>query len=276
MLNHRDERWSFTKRLIDRWWPPVRKQDGVPEEEIVAAEQRLGLRLPDALREWYQFAGRRGDFIGSPDRIVDVRQLAIDGGVLVFCIENQAVVDWGIHVDHVDQVDPPVLVSDGDRKRWVDGRWSRNEWLPQSDSVSDFIAGMVMLATVLCGKFNGFGESSSREIEQIVRHYDRLYGPTTFCGAMHGDADTVILWYNRRDPDNIWVATRTRDAMDQFLGVVGQEWGDIQHRGRDWAHSYGDDCRDVPPPYIITDPLPGWLDIHEPVPPCHDPDRCRG
>ena len=30
------------------------------------------------------------------------------------------------------------------------------------------------------------------------------------------------------------------------------------------------------PPYIITDPLPVWLDVHEPMPPCHDPKHRGG
>ncbi len=59
------DRWALIKVLIANWWPPIAEEDRVSPTELAQAEQRLGLTLPAALREWYQFAGRRDDLIGN-------------------------------------------------------------------------------------------------------------------------------------------------------------------------------------------------------------------
>ena len=46
------------QQVIEALARPLTFQDGVPEAEIAAGEQRLGFRLPSALREYYLIAGR--------------------------------------------------------------------------------------------------------------------------------------------------------------------------------------------------------------------------
>jgi hypothetical protein len=41
---------------------PLRRRDGIPQKEILAAEKHLGLRVPTAVREYYRVAGRADDF----------------------------------------------------------------------------------------------------------------------------------------------------------------------------------------------------------------------
>ena len=45
------ERWSATINLINGFYLPLREQDRMPVARIAAAEDRLGIRLPVALRE---------------------------------------------------------------------------------------------------------------------------------------------------------------------------------------------------------------------------------
>jgi len=64
------EHWDVTSTVIRRWWPPLHDRDRVPEADLIAAEQRLNLRLPQALRDWYLRAGRRLDFMGNADHFL--------------------------------------------------------------------------------------------------------------------------------------------------------------------------------------------------------------
>ena len=57
-LAKRKDRWSLLKDFIAEWHGPLEDGGGYSAAEIDAAEQRLGLKLPAALRELYGFAGK--------------------------------------------------------------------------------------------------------------------------------------------------------------------------------------------------------------------------
>jgi len=48
----RNDRWNLASTFIDHWIRPMGESDRVSCDRLDAAEQRLGLRLPIALREW--------------------------------------------------------------------------------------------------------------------------------------------------------------------------------------------------------------------------------
>lgn len=50
------------------WRAPLRAEDGYDAEALDAAERRLGVRLPTALREAYALFGRRDDLSRNQDR----------------------------------------------------------------------------------------------------------------------------------------------------------------------------------------------------------------
>src|SRR5262249_15900246 len=101
------------RALVERLVRELRPEDGVPEASVAAGEQRLGLRLPKVLREFYLLAGNlkrinraqerllppdnpaRLEFPGSYDEIT------IAEGGLVLYLENQGGCMWGIDSAHL-------------------------------------------------------------------------------------------------------------------------------------------------------------------------------
>src|SRR5262245_7004150 len=81
----RQERWRLAEEFIDVWHGGLRPGDGYSEEELAAAELRLGCRLPMALREWYALAGKRDDVWSRGDRLLPLHQLgrASTGDLLI-------------------------------------------------------------------------------------------------------------------------------------------------------------------------------------------------
>jgi hypothetical protein len=59
MPAEREHRWRLITEFIETWHGPLGDSPGNTEEEIAAAEERLGVRLPAAMREWYGRFGRR-------------------------------------------------------------------------------------------------------------------------------------------------------------------------------------------------------------------------
>lgn len=113
MLDKKNYHWKLAKQIINGWWKPL-NEDGVSDAELEVAEARLGIRLPEAVREWYLMAGKRTDLINVQDHILSPNVLRIEeGSFLVFCLENQNVVQYGISLSTISLADPPVLVTAG-------------------------------------------------------------------------------------------------------------------------------------------------------------------
>ncbi len=112
-LANRQDRWSLLKDFVAEWHTPLQEGDGYAAEELDAAEQRLGLKLPLALREWYQLAGRREEIVATQNFLVLPEELEIkdENGLLVFHCENQQVVEWGIQPSNLSLDDPPVWLD---------------------------------------------------------------------------------------------------------------------------------------------------------------------
>lgn len=106
-------------RLFGRLLTP---KDGFPEARLRRAEQRLGLALPGAMRDFYRLAGaapetRAHNILYAPEL------LELDQGHLVFMVENQDVVDWGIPRRFLRRSDPIVWQRvSGDKPRWYSER----------------------------------------------------------------------------------------------------------------------------------------------------------
>jgi hypothetical protein len=58
-------------RLISDWWGPLQPGDGCSAEELDAAEERLGVKLPAAVRELYGICGKVGTWKMMPLERID-------------------------------------------------------------------------------------------------------------------------------------------------------------------------------------------------------------
>src|SRR4051812_5998996 len=108
----RDGRWRLASDFIEHWIRPMNESDRVSPRRLDAAEDRLGLRLPVALREWYERLGRRGEVWSVQDTLLPPEELRVRGGLLVFSVENQAVWYIGVGMGDLATDDPPVTIDE--------------------------------------------------------------------------------------------------------------------------------------------------------------------
>lgn len=106
----RTPRWQPLTDFVARWFErPLTDEDGCTPEELVAAEARLGGRLPASLAEWFLLVDRRlEDVQDSPVRL-DLVAVDDDGQLPVW-LENQGV--WGIRVRADTADDDPAIEPD--------------------------------------------------------------------------------------------------------------------------------------------------------------------
>jgi uncharacterized protein (TIGR02996 family) len=104
------ERWRLVEQFIENWFTPLEPKDGYSEVEIAAAEQRLGFRLPGALREWYALAGSRSNVWSNFNYPTPLSELALHPSEgLVIRYECQNCERWAIPQESLTRDDPPVV-----------------------------------------------------------------------------------------------------------------------------------------------------------------------
>ncbi len=110
--SQRDECWRQAAKFIEFWHDPLSDRDGASDDECEAAELRLGVRLPIALREWHSLAGKRWKRLHQGATAFAVNEFVIGGNALTLRTEkafmNRLTIPWGIRKEDLANEDPPV------------------------------------------------------------------------------------------------------------------------------------------------------------------------
>src|SRR5687767_13325537 len=104
-MNFADFYNDMVKLILKRELTP---EDGVSVDQIEAAEQKLGLRLPQSLREYYRVAGNLDELNRNHNRLLRFDELEVEDDYLIFMEENQVVVLWGVKTANLSEDDPEV------------------------------------------------------------------------------------------------------------------------------------------------------------------------
>lgn len=169
-----------------------RAPEGLASHIVDDAEERLGVRLPPPLRDYYLLFGGEDRLASAYNTILRPDLLQREDGRLIFCEENQGVCVWGCTPsgDDPDAEVANVLPDD------------LLEWHPEGSSVGSFLSVMILLQTA--------------------------WGGFEFGGAMPWTqaalADAGVTWEHvvRHQELTIYVAEGTVvTAFDDDLGVTG-------------------------------------------------------
>ncbi|WP_317621027.1 SMI1/KNR4 family protein [Streptomyces sp. CBMA123] len=207
----RDGAWALVRGFAAHWGEPLGPLDGFTDAELDAAEERLGLRLPAALREAYRLFGRRADLTSSQDVLLTPDELHVLDGALVYRAENQGCAHWGVLLDDLAQPDPPTVarpdLADTSQERWEpwEERFSTaaavmamSEKLLEDDELSDFLESQAELP------------DEFSELPALGRECRWYQGPDVLVMAV-GDAWTAVR-------------ARTPEALDALYGAVPGDW----------------------------------------------------
>jgi hypothetical protein len=110
----------------------LKQGDGFAAPELAGCERRLRVKLPRALREYYEVAGKLS--INTEHNILyGPKKLKIWKGKLLFMEENQRVVFWGLDAQELNLADPQVFQANNS---------APIEWYSLEKPYSEFILSM--------------------------------------------------------------------------------------------------------------------------------------
>lgn len=215
-LDDRAEAWRFLTRFAADWRSPLSAGDGYDSCALDEAEQRLGVRLPAALREVYGLLGRRDDLIRNQDRLQRPDELYISKGALVYNTENQGAAQWGILLKDLITEDPPTVI----RSSLADA--SAERWEPWTERLSVAVTDLVMSETVLYDR-DGLMDATDLIDELGLAEFEPL--PTVLPERL-GSA-----WYLGQGVllhvlDESWLTARGQspEALDSVRVVMAGNW----------------------------------------------------
>lgn len=113
-LDQRESAWRFIHDFAAGWLRPIGAHDGYADADLDAAEARLGVRLPAAVREAYRMFGRRDDLTSANGTLLEPSRLDYDATrqLLVFRAAHQGLEYYAVSLADPSREDPPVFRSE--------------------------------------------------------------------------------------------------------------------------------------------------------------------
>ena len=149
---------TYYRNLFKQFGYPLTQRAEAPLKTIREAEQRLGIKVPQSLRDYYL----EQRFNKSCNRLLTPKDWEVDQTRLMFMEENQRVLWWGVSVRNPDNQDPPVSQGLND---------DPIPWYREHAKCSVFLAMML--------------------------HYQAVNGGFRFCGSAYFDEDLKYQFVKR-------------------------------------------------------------------------------
>jgi pimeloyl-ACP methyl ester carboxylesterase len=196
---------------------PLRRRDGMPQKDLLAAERQLGLRVPAALREYYRVAGHADDFNCSHDRLVRPSNWTIESRKLVFMVENQAVLLYGTPAgpQPLDD-DPPVFMGYNDEPI---------QWYKANSRCSDFLLVMLHLQAAYGGAMPYGGTAQGRAgLRKVLDRDWSFVGELNQMRAYHKPGRAVCFDKEGDDFWRVYVGASSEAELAAVASDLSLQW----------------------------------------------------
>jgi hypothetical protein len=187
---------------------------GIASEQIAAAETRLGIVLPQPLKDFFAVAGGSRDLLNADYIFLPPEQLRMDGGHLIFCEQRQGLEEFGIaHADLAslsEQWNPPVNVRPKGRSDWL---------LGEEGKLSAFLLGMTAWQVALMLPEKARGALPQKELKRLQGFFEPVGAPDVRVGSSRfGLVDrkhSIVAAYYHTD-EMLYVGTPHEDVLDEL------------------------------------------------------------
>lgn len=197
--------FQIANQLTGDIWKP---EYGNTLSDIENAEKRLGIKLPQTLKEFYLAAGNLPQITSSFEYFDKLNELNIEDNKLLFLTENQGTCRWAIDLST--------------NKVWMKAR----EWQEDEVDIDTFIRTIMYYNCAEAGYpygaclepyvFTKLKETLDNNWEK-VSNYDGLY--------IYAYKDNLI-WFFGKDGvpgqlNSIFLSCRRRDSFNQLCSLLG-------------------------------------------------------
>jgi hypothetical protein len=210
-VHDRSAAWRFIEGFAAAWTEPIGPEDGWSRRELAEAEDRLGVRVPEAVKEALALFGKRPEVTSTHDRLLAPAELRLDRDVLVFR-NDQWIEAWGVPLAGED---PEVLV----RRDFEDNyQYPWKPWMPRfSLACVELVLSMAVFGD---GGGTADRERSDADVPLLEEHFTLL--PLNNPLSRWFVSDDLII----REDDRawLWACARTPEAFELLVERFPGAW----------------------------------------------------
>lgn len=197
---------------------------GFSEQEIAEVENRLSIKLPEELRNYYLTLGKNESINYSHNRLLKPdNEIGISKDrYLVFYEENQVAAYWGIKEEDLKLNNPTVWGNYGTEEN--------PDWQIEANSTDNFFLLMAIYNGTLGGlKYNansfeqvkietvGFIEKNWTEVPEIIWKNQKVY-TNAF------DEVISVSFDEEKNANGIFIGTSNQKRFDELLNTLEVDW----------------------------------------------------
>ena len=193
------------------------------DERIAAAEARLKLPIPDAVKDFYAVAGAR-DLKRVHYSMLPPEKLRVDGDHLVFCEENEGLEDFGISLENLaalaERPNPSVQVR----------RQGEPRWFCEAGNVSAFLLGMEAWQIVLSLPQRARCNMQNKELKGLLAFFEPVGDPKVRLGSQYFgmvDRKNAIIAAYMHTSDTLYVGSAHATALDELKKKSQLDFGSL-------------------------------------------------
>jgi hypothetical protein len=233
------ELWKQAREIGERWGL-VTPEQALAENEIEAAETRLGFRLPTILREWYLWSGNREHFPGSEDWLLPPSRLQVLFDHLIFGCERDGTHVFGFALAECEEPDPVLTVTndfylwdDSDDPEELPDEELTNCWYaPSEGTLSAFFRDRLLEGALEKCPFGGSVTLSEETRARICQAYPAIEPAVTWPlnfgteiyqgeGIFIAFMESAFAGRNKSSPERVAVSALSEAALTRFCNVAG-------------------------------------------------------
>jgi len=189
---------------------------GIAHELIAAAQSRLGVPLPEPLKDFYSVAGGSRDLLNADYRFLPPEKLRVDDDHLIFCGENQGLESFGISLEplRAGRPNPPVQV-----------RSEKNpKWFGESGKLSAFLLGMTAWNVVLALPEKARCPYPEDDLPKLLPRFEPVGEPKVRLGSQYFglvDRSHSIVAAYVHTSQMLYVGSPREDVLDELEQALG-------------------------------------------------------
>jgi hypothetical protein len=202
--------------LVKYWNGDVQPGDGFSDDEL------SGIQIPETLKWWYRWAGRRNEILGRNNVLLSPDRLSLNDGLLCFYGENQWVYEWATSASGED---PPVF-----------GRFSgEGPWQSQDMRLSEHLILACLFEGTMYAKYSASAAwLAENKLRWIVERIPPIpIGPWKWGTAQfHARRGAFMVSMENGDIDgtlgySIWVGAKKKGPLDFLREIIDDGWEQV-------------------------------------------------
>lgn len=199
------------------------KDDGISEDDLANAQDKIKTSIPPSLRDYYIVAGKEKKLNTAFQRLIPPENWEIHRGKVVFMEEHQWVVFWGVGIEDKQAIDPNVFQCARVKREL-------REWKDLKNTCTQFLVFMLHQQTAYGG---AMPHSASAAVPaETVSLLDKKW---TFGGEVigmrayrkPGQSICFVEWkdFSTKKPEwRIFAGAREEKSLDAMAEEMKIEW----------------------------------------------------